>query len=147
MVYYKQPMSPADAHLITEDDPHQGMTLRRADLVDKLGWFGAELFDRLDFQHKNGDEVAVLTVREARTQLATARQRGHGKVVKPQKGNSGSEDMDEFLMISLADITDAFAASTMQYDWAQAFAPRKDLPAATRRVEIKRGVRGRRVSL
>src|SRR3990167_565304 len=90
------------------NDEGDTVTLTRANFVDNLGEFGAELFERLDREHRTDEEVVLLNVREARKEFTSARFPGKGKVVKPQRGATGAE---EFLLMSLADVAEAFKAA------------------------------------
>ena len=121
-----------------------GAYLTRADFVKQMGDFGGELFERLDHNHRNGEEVFLLNMREVRKEFTSARLPGRGKVVRPQRGGSESE---EVLLMSLADIAAAFRASVAEFDWVSAFAPRKDLPAAKSVLKLRRGPRGRQAAL
>jgi hypothetical protein len=126
------------------EETGEGAYLTRADFVEQMGDFGAELFDRLDRDHRNGEEVFLLNMREIRKEFVTARLPGRGKIVRPKRGGSDSE---EVLLMSLSDIASAFRASVAECNWSSLFAPRQDLPAATSTLKLRRGPRGRKIVL
>ncbi|MBU2137144.1 MAG: hypothetical protein KKA45_13210 [Alphaproteobacteria bacterium] len=134
-----------------ESKVHAGRGARnvvnRSYFVGQLGEFGSEIFDRLDKRYRAGDAVATLNVREVREALSDARLPGHGAIVRPQRAGEEGDSGDEFLVISLADISEAYSASEYAVDWVAAFAPSVGLPAAKEELKLRRGTPGRRLSV
>ncbi len=125
-------------------DEGAAMTLDREDIVRDMGEFGSQLFERLDPRHRTEDRVRLLNVRDARNEMTSARAPGHGKVLKPERG---ADNDGEIFVISRADLVAAFKASQAGFDWAEAFAPRSDLPASTATFALRRGRRARALPL
>lgn len=119
-------------------------TLDRDEIVEQMGEFGAELFKRLDPQHRTDDKVEVLSVRDFRAEFSAARLPGRGVIVRPQRGGTETE---EFLVMALTDVAAALKAASSDFDWTEVFAPRSDLPASTRAMPLHRGRRGRTLAL
>jgi len=127
------------------DDDEEGATLSRSFFGACLGPVGFALFDLLDNRDKRGERVPIHTVRAAREQFSLARQPGRWKVVRDGRGASAEEE--GMLLISISDLREALEASKPAFDWAEAFAPRADLPAASDTLEIRSGGRGERIAL
>jgi hypothetical protein len=122
--------------------------LTRTELVDRLGEpAGEALFDRIDEQLREGDEVIVPNVREARSSFSAALAPGHARIVQAARRTRGAEEKpDAMVVLALSDLEDLVKAAN-DFDWAAAFAPRPDLPAATTHLRVRSGARGRRLTL
>ena len=124
-------------------------TLTRVDLVERLGeGAGTELFERLDDSYREGEQVIVANVREARQNFSAALAAGHARVVKAQRPQSGQPKLgEEMVMIRMSDLQAVVKANTPDFSWAAAFAPRRDLPTASTPLRLRSGVRGRKLAL
>lgn len=123
-----------------------GITLEA--LVDRLGDRAAkEFFSRIDGTLREGTVIVGASVRDARLSFSKA-MTGSAKVVVPGRTSGrrrGSVDpSDGFVIMKIDDLEAVVRAGRDEFDWAQAFAPRAGLDAATTTPSLKRGSRGRR---
>jgi hypothetical protein len=133
----------------SESDASDSVSLSQ--LIDKLGeGSGQELFERMDSNLRHGDRLYGKTVRAARQSLSASRIEGHAQLVMPGRAGSGAriaeaDSVDGILMISLNDLEAVVKANNPNFDWAEEFAPRRDLPVATTPIVTRSGVRGQRL--
>ena len=143
-----QEEEPLVAEAETKSD--DSMVVTRVELVDRLGeGAGAELFERLDEDYRSGERVVLASVREARNSFALARTPGRARLVRaqrPAKAGQGAVD-EEMVLIALSDLEAVVKANTVEFNWANAFAPRADLPAASAPLTVRSGVRGHSLEL
>jgi hypothetical protein len=125
----------------------EGISL--TELAHRLGTKAAEeLFGRIDRDQRHGELILGKNVREARSMFGRLQKEGHVQVVVPgrsDKRTRAEADTSEGLVILRIDDLEAVVkASRDEFNWAQAFAPRSGLPAASSAPALKRGSRGRR---
>jgi hypothetical protein len=133
---------------VVVDEPADGMTITRTQLVDRLGGAGAELFERLDRAFRDEDRAVIANVREARLCFSNARAPGHARLVKAKRPTKGRPEADEeMVLIGLRDLEAVVKANVDDFDWATVFAPRHDLPTASIPLTIRSGARGNKLKL
>ncbi|MFG1393471.1 hypothetical protein [Xanthobacter agilis] len=117
-------------------------------LVERLGPRAAkEFFDRIDGTLREGTVIVGTSVRDARIGFGKA-MAGSAKVVVPGRVSGQRREAvdpsDGFVIMKIDDLEAVVRAGRDEFDWAQAFAPRAGLAAATTSPALKRGSRGRR---
>lgn len=118
-------------------------------LTDRLGPRAAqELFSRIDGSLRQGTVILGTSVRDARLGISKANTAGCAQVVVPGR-SSGRRDgsinpSDGMVIMKFDDLEAVVRAGRDEFNWAQAFAPRSGLEAATTSPTLKRGSRGRR---
>jgi hypothetical protein len=125
----------------------EGISL--SSLTDRLGPRAAqELFSRIDGSLRQGTLIIGTSVRDARMGFSKANTAGCAQVVVPGRSggrqNSPINPSDGMVIMKLDDLEAVVRAGRDEFDWAQAFAPRSGLEAATTTPTLKRGSRGRR---
>ena len=124
----------------------EGVTLSQ--LVEKLGEApGHTLFERMDAALRTGDRLYPKTVRAARQTLSSSSLEGAVQFVVPGRAGSAGADLDVdmrdgFFVISVTDLEAVVKANNPEFDWAEEFAPRRDLPIASTRLHVKSGAPG-----
>jgi len=118
-------------------------------LEDRLGPRAAqELFSRIDGALRQGTVIIGTSVREARIGFSKAHTAGCAQVVVPGRSSSRQQGpvnpSDGLVIIKMDDLEAVVRAGRNEFDWAQTFAPRSGLEAATTSPILKRGSRGRR---
>jgi hypothetical protein len=127
-----------------------------AELKHRLGAKAAEeLFVRIDKEQLKGLMILGRNIREARAKFGKVQKEKNVQVVV--RGNVGkhryassrtseasSRTSEGLVILRIDDLEAVVKAAQQDFNWAKAFAPRSDLPAATEVPEIKRGSRGRR---
>lgn len=118
-------------------------------LMDRLGpRAGQELFSRIDGSLRQGTVIFGASVREARGGFSKAHTAGcaqfviQGRSGRSRKSTGGPSD--GLVIMKLGDLEAVVRAGQDKFDWAEAFAPRSGLEAATTSPKLKVGSRGRR---
>ncbi len=127
----------------------RGGTLSKTHLVDRLGsGAGAMLFERLDDHYRDGEQVVVAGVKEARDSFTTVAA-GRARIVKAQRSARGRDQApaEEMVLIGISDLEAVVRANDREFSWADAFAPRHDLPVATVALQLRSGARGRNIRI
>jgi|GEM_PF-2156238 len=127
---------------------HAQNSISFADLEHRLGPRAAgELFERVDKAQREGSVIHGRNVRDARSSFGRIQQEGNVQVVVARSGGKRSRPpsvSDGLVIIRIDDLEAVVKAAQRPFDWASAFAPRNDLPAATSVPELNQGSRGRR---
>ena len=132
-----------------ELDKTDSSTISRDELVERLGeGAGTELFVRLDDAYRQGEEVIVASVRQARQSFSAALAPGHARMVKARRARSGQLAVDEeMVLIGMSDLEAVVKANASDFSWADVFAPRNDLPTASMPLALRPGAPGRKFAL
>jgi putative sterol carrier protein len=118
-------------------------------LADSLGLKAAQEFlSRIDDSQRDGTMILGTTVRNARAGFSKAKAACPAQVVVPGRSGSRREGpinpSDGLVIIKMDDLAAVVRAGRGEFDWTEAFAPRRGLEAATTSPMLKRGSRGRR---
>ncbi|WP_146008531.1 hypothetical protein [Komagataeibacter saccharivorans] len=113
------------------------------ELSDRLGKeAAAEFFDRVDNTLRTGNVIQPTNVRQSRAVFDKARR--HRRALLIISGRGANEVGDSMVIIKMDDFEAVVRAGREAFSWANAFAPRSGLGAATNSMQIARGSRGRR---
>ena len=118
------------------------------ELVHRLGARAAEeLFGRIDKDLRHGEMILGRNVRDARPVLGRLRKGGNVQVIisersRPKRTRGGTSEC--LIVLRIDDLEAVVKATHHEFNWAHAFAPRSDLPAAASVPTIKRGSHGHR---